>query len=465
MSNEVSGTPSVAKVVNAVKRDGFTTRMGMLLATLGSAVGLGNIWKFPYLTGANGGALFVLIYLVAVLLIGIPVMVAELGIGRSAQANAVNAMTKVSPNRFPWWIIGAMGIFGSFIIMAYYSEVAGWVLAYIPKIIATPSLSTNPTIAKDAFGALVTNPIQSIIWQWVDLAIITAIIIFGVSKGIESAAKKVIPVLLGLLVIVAIRSLTLPGAAAGLKFLFMPDFTKVTGSTILAAMGLAFFKLSIGMGVMITYGSYFRKEQDIPATAVRVALSDVGIALLAGVAIFPAVFAYGFEPAAGVSLLFNTIPAVFASMPGGHIFCVIFFVLTFLASIGAQLSLVEAVIAFITERFHISRKVGTAITIGMMLVAGAPAALSNSSMANVTIFGKTFFDLFDYMSSNILLPLGGLLICIFIGWVWGYKNYQAAIGTENNKNEKVVKTLFFLTRYVAPVLILVVFLSGFGLIK
>ncbi len=459
MSVERSEKPSV-------DRAKFATNLGVLAATLGSAVGLGNIWKFPYLTGSNGGAAFLLVYIVCMLLIGIPVMIAELTLGREARANAIATMQKLAPARQPWWLIGAAGVLAAFMIMAFYSEVAAWVFAYIVKAIGGGILSTDPTVTKTAFGALVSNPLLSLLWQWIDLAVVGSIILLGVNKGIESATKKLMPVLLFLLVLVGIRSITLPGAGQGLAFLFQPDFSKLTAASFLIAMGLAFFKLSVGMGTMITYGSYFRDDQNIPSTAIRVAFSDLAVSLLAGVAIFPAVFAFGYEPNAGPSLLFQTIPSVFASMPFGGIFMVIFFILTAIASIGAQISLVEVPVAFLEEKFHLGRKKASIITIVGIALVGSLAALSNSTLASVQIFGLTFFDLFDYATSNILLPLGGLFIAIFISWVWGYKKLSAALGNKGQlSNQKIIKVLYGILLVVTPVLVTIVLLNGLKIIK
>ncbi|HPH94899.1 MAG TPA: sodium-dependent transporter [Anaerolineaceae bacterium] len=447
-------------------RDRFSSRLGVLAATLGSAVGLGNIWKFPSVIGSNGGAVFILIYLCMVVLVGIPVAVLEISLGRKACSNAVGTMRKLAPKGSFWWIVGAMGILAAFLIMAFYTEVAGWVFAYIFQSLTGTILSSQKEVTGTAFTALITDPIQSLVWQWVNLAVIGVIILFGVSKGIENATKRLMPILLGLLVLVSIRSLTLPGAAEGLNFLFMPDFSKVGPTTILVALGLAFFKLSIGMGCMITYGSYFRDDQDIPTTSVRVALGDLTIALLAGIAVFPAVFAYGFEPGAGPALLFITIPAVFASMPLGNIFMVLFFILAYIASIGAQLSLLEVSVSFINDHFHFSRRKGSLITIGLIALLGSTAALSNSLLANVKLFGLTAFDLFDFVSSNVLLPLGGLLLCVFVGWVYGYERFKADVTNNGELNNAwVAKGLFFLIRFVAPVLILLIFLNSLNIIK
>ncbi len=442
----------------------FATGLGILMATLGSAVGLGNIWKFPTLTGTNGGAAFLFIYIACVILIGLPVMVAEQALGRSGRSDAVSTFKKLAPGKL-WWIIGAGGVLAAFMIMAFYTEVAGWVLAYIFKSLGSGLLTSDQAVTSQAFVDLISNPVQSLGFQWADLLITGAIILLGVSKGIEAATKRLLPLLFGLLVLVSIRSLTLDGASQGLAFLFTPDFSKVTVNTVLDAMGLAFFKLSIGMGCMITYGAYYRKEQDIPATASRVVLADLAISLLAGIAIFPAVFAFGFEPAAGPSLLFITIPAVFSSMPLGSIFMVIFFILTFIASIGAQLSLLEVITAYLENTFNLSRKVGTAITVISLALVGSTAALSNSLLANVKLFGMNFFDLFDFGSSNILLPVGGFFITIFAGWFWGKKDYYAQVTNEGSlKNSRVVNLLFTITRYVSPVLVLIVLLRGLKII-
>ena len=456
-----SGTKNSAK---AVQRGGFTTALGALFATLGSAVGLGNIWKFPSQTGTSGGAAFIIVYLLATLLVGLPVMISEIAMGRSARANAIETMRKVSPSKKqPWWLIGAGGALAAFLIMAFYTEVAGWVFAYIFKSISGGFLSTDPNVTSQAFVDLISNPWQSLLWQWVVLVVITIIIIRGVSKGIEATTKRLIPLLFVLLLVVDIRSLTLPGAVEGLKFLFTPDFSKLTGATILAAMGLAFFKLSVGMGTMITYGSYWKDEQNIPGTTTRVMLSDLLVSMLAGIAIFPAVFAFGLQADAGPSLLFITIPAVFASMPFGGVFMVLFFVLAAVAATGAMLSLIEVPVAFLNEQFKLPRAAGAIITAVLLGLIGSLAALSSSVLADVTVFGKNFFDLFDFLSSNILLPVGGFFITLFVGWFWGYDKFKQVLTNHGAlKNEKLVRVIFLLIKFVTPLLVLVVLLNGLG---
>ncbi|WP_348945183.1 sodium-dependent transporter [Chitinibacter sp. FCG-7] len=445
-------------------RDGFTSTFGVLVATLGSAVGLGNIWKFPYLTGTNGGASFLVVYLLATLLVALPVMIAEIMLGRASRANAVTAFEQLAPKSQKFWtVIGYMGLVSAVLILAFYTGVAGWVFAYIFKSITGAIHSTDPATAKAAFGEMVSNPTQALFWQWVVLAWTGAIIMMGVSKGIEAVAKKLMPLLFLLLVLLCIRSLTLPGAMEGVKFLFAPDFSKITAPVVLTAVGLAFFKLSIGMGTMLTYGSYFRQEQNIPATATRVMLADLSVSLLAGLAIFPAVFAFGFEPSAGPSLVFMTIPAVFASMPFGTVFMALFFVLAAIAATGAILSILEVPVAMMSERFGFSRKKATAISVGVIGLFGVPASLSSSLSADMKLFGLNAFDLFDYISSNILMPLGGILICLFVGWVYGLPQLKKQLSNNGTLNNSfVIKAVFVLVRYITPVLIGVIMLRGLG---
>ncbi|WP_174874537.1 sodium-dependent transporter [Vogesella oryzae] len=453
VSNEATGN----------SRDGFTSSFGVLAATLGSAVGLGNIWKFPYVTGANGGAGFLVVYLLATLLVGLPVMIAEISLGRRAKADAITTLRTLAPSGQKWWLVGLSGVIAAFLITSFYSEVAAWVFAYVFKAIRGDILSSDPAVTSAAFGALISDPWQSLLWQWGVLLLMGGILAFGVAKGIEAVTKKLMPLLFILLIVIGIRSLMLPGAAAGLAFLFTPDWSKLSASVVLVAMGLAFFKLSIGMGTMITYGSYFRDEQNIPATTFRVMTADLFVSMLAGIAIFPAVFSFGFQPAAGPSLLFITIPAVFASMPFGHLLMVLFFVLSAVAATGAMLSLLEVPVSVMVGRFAISRPVATAITVLLLALVGASCALSNNTLADTKLFGMTFFDLFDYLSSNILLPLGGICICLFVGWIWGKEQLSATLSNHGVlSNGKIVSMVYLLLKFITPVLIALVMLKGLG---
>lgn len=447
-------------------RDGFATKLGVLTATLGSAVGLGNIWKFPYMAGENGGAAFLFIYLAATIVVGLPVMISEIMMGRHARSNAITTWKKVAPNNSLWMLVGVSGVLAAFAIMSFYTDVVGWVFSYVIQAVTGGLNSTDPAVGEAAFNATVSAPATSLAWQWGVLAMCSVIIIGGVKSGIEKTTKTLMPILLGMLIIVCIRSLTLPGASKGLAFLFNPDFSKVTAEVVLMAMGLAFFKLSIGMGTMMTYGSYFRADANVPMVATRVMLADLTVSLLAGIAIFPAVFSYGFEPAAGPGLLFMTVPAVFSSMPLGQVFMVVFFVLTGLATIGAMLSLFEVPVAFMIESgLGWSRKKATIATAIGLGLCGVPATLSFSTMSDITLFGLNFFDFYDYLSSNLLMPIGGFFICVFAGWFWGRENVERALSNRNTlRNRAIITAYSVIVKYVTPLLVVAVLLKGLGIL-
>jgi len=447
-------------------RDGFSSRFGVFAATLGSAVGLGNLWKVPYMTGANGGAAFLLVYLLATLLIGLPVMMAELSMGRKSRANAITTLQKLSPSQAPWWLVGVLGMLAAFLILAFYSEVAAWIFAYIAKAISGRAISSDPAVTGAELAALIGDPMQSLLWQWLVLGLIGGILMFGVTKGIEAVAKRLMPLLFVLLVVLCAVSLTLDEAGAGLAFLFKPDLSELTTASVLAAMGLAFFKLSVGMGTMMTYGSYFKADQDIPLTAFRVMCADITVSLLAGIAIFPAVFTFGFVPEAGPSLVFITLPAVFSQLPFGQVLMVAFFVLAAVAATGALLSLLEVPIAILHERLHISRPRATLITLGLLALPAAAAALSQNLLSELQVAGMTLFTLFDYLSSNIVLPLGGILIAIFVGWRWGWPAFSDAISNGGElRNLRLARVVFTLLKYLTPILILLVMASGLGVFQ
>jgi len=450
-------------------REGFATTLGVLTATLGSAVGLGNIWKFPSMAGSNGGAAFMFIYVIATFLVGLPVMISEHVIGRTARANAITSLRKLAPKQI-WWLIGVAGVISAFLIMAFYTEVAAWVFAYIPSAISGALNSTDPAVTSQAFSNLIGSPWKSLIWQWVVLAWVAAIILAGVSRGIEAMTKRLLPILFCILIIINIRSLTLAGAGEGLAFLFKPNWSSITWPIVLSAVGLAFFKLSVGMGTMITYGSYYKEDQNIPLNALRVMGSDLLVSILAGMAIFPTVFTYGFQPDAGPSLLFITMPAVFSSLPGGpivqNLFMVLFFLLAGVAATGAMLSLFEVPVAYLVERLDWSRRKATLITAVALAVVGSTAALSSSTLADFKLLDRTMFDLFDFMSSNVLLPLGGLAITVFVGWRWGLPAVTKGLTNDGKLNNlPVVKAFFFVAKFVTPILVAVVLLNGLGIIK
>lgn len=457
---------AIANDVTAqLSRDRFATRLGVIAATLGSAVGLGNIWRFPFLTGANGGAAFIIVYLLCTLLVGLPIMISEIALGRWAKGNAVATLVKLAPKQQPWWLIGAAGVLATFVFLGFYTTVVGWVFAYIFKSASGALLSTNPQQNAQTFSQLITDPMQSLAWQWAALLVAGAILACGVAKGIEQATKWLMPVLFLLLLVVAIRGLMLPGAAQGLAFLFQPDFSKVNGAIILTAMGLAFFKLSLGMGAMITYGSYFPDDQNIPLTATKVMLADLAVSMLAGIAIFPAVFSFGFQPDAGPGLLFITIPAVFASIPFGNVFVVMFFLLAAIAATGAMLSLMEVPVAFIHEQFGLSRRTTTILVVALLALIGSAAALSNSVLADFKIIGMTMFELYDFVTSNVLLPLGGLFTSLFVGWVWGFNDVKQALTNKGTmRNDRIVYAFYGIVKLITPVLVVIVLLNGLKLL-
>ncbi|WP_297228528.1 sodium-dependent transporter [uncultured Desulfovibrio sp.] len=442
----------------AAARDHFSSRLGVLAATLGSAVGLGNIWKFPALVGQNGGASFLLVYALATLCIGLPLMLAELAIGRAGRRNVVDVFRVIAP-RSGWWIIGMGAILSCIVILGFYSDVAGWVFAYIFKSALGGTGTSDPKAAWETFSLLTGDPWASLGWQWGVLILTGAIIMRGASKGIEKVTRVLMPLLFLLLLGICLRSLTLPGAGEGLRFLFMPQWGRISGEVILTAMGLAFFKMSVGMGCMLIYGSYFKEEVNIPATALRVMVCDLLVSLLAGIAIFPAVFSFDFEVTQGPALLFMTVPAVFASLPGGHLLATIFFVLSGIAATGAILSLLEVPVSCLAERLCCSRaKAVPAVLAGLMLL-GAPATLSLGIWKDFKICGMSFFDLYDALSSMLLMPVCGIATCLFVGYSAAGEQVLARLG-----NGRAPRAVRFLCRTATPLLILLVLLHGLGLI-
>lgn len=453
---------------NDSKRERFSSGLAVFFATLGSAVGLGNIWKFPYLTGKFGGGAFLFVYLVCIVFVGIPVMVSEFYIGRKTRKNAVGAFERLKPGS-PWKVIGFMGILSSYFIMFFYSCVAGWVYYYVFKAVKGDLASVTTESAKAQFNSALIGPLSPILWQLAVMAVVSAILISGVKKGIERITKTLMPVLFVLILICDFRALTLPGAFEGLDFLFRLDFTKITPTVILTALGLAFFKLSVGMGTMITYGSYFTEDNNMMATSVKVALSDTAISILAGIAIFPTVFSFHLEPGAGPGLLFMTIPLVFSWIPMGNILVIAFFMLAAIAATTAMISLVEVPVAYMSEEKGLSRKLAVLINSAVIFVIGILATLSASKgsiLGGITFLGKGFFDLFDYLSSNILLPVGGLLIAIFVGYAGQRDSVVNELSNHGQlKNASLIKLFFIILKIVTPVLLIIIFLNSIGIIR
>jgi neurotransmitter:Na+ symporter, NSS family len=445
-------------------RDSFGSRFGVIAATAGSAIGLGNIWRFPYVAGENGGGAFLIIYLGFILVIGIPVMLSEFTIGRSAQRNVFGSFKKLAPGK-PWYLIGLMGVGAAFMILAFYTAVAGWTLEYIFQSVVNGFEGLSSNQLNDMFYSFIGTPWRPLLWFFVFMALTAAIIMSGVQKGIEKYTKILMPMLLVLLFILVVRSVTLPGAASGISFLFKPDFSKITPSTILEALGQAFFSLSIGMGTLITYGSYIQKNDNLGNTAVSVAFADTFIAILAGLAIFPAVFAFGIEPGSGEGLVYITLPNIFQQMPGGYFFSLTFFILLGVAALTSTISVLEVIVAFFSEELGLKRKAATWLATSSVSILGVMCVLSSSTMADVQIFGFTVFDLMNFTSANILLPLGGFFIVIFVAWFLGRDKAKEELSNNGLLKVKYMPFLMFVVKFLAPLAIAFIFLQGVGLIN
>lgn len=440
------------------KREHWATRAGFVLATAGSAVGLGNIWRFPYMTGEHGGAAFMLIYLFAVLLLGYPLVVNEMALGRAAQRDPVGVFKVLAPNS-PWWLLGALGVFTGFIILSYYAVVAGWSLAYISKVVVA---TTVPGIDHArVFQDHISGVWEPILWQALFMILTVGIIAAGVVKGIQRWSMVLMPLLFVLLLILIVRSVTLPGAGEGLAYYLHPDFSKVTGRTLLAALAQAFFSLSLGMGAIMTYGSYLDDKDEIPSNAILVAGLDTGVALLAGFALFPAIFALGFEPGAGPGLAFITLPAVFAQMPLGAFFGVLFFVLLAIAALTSAISLLEVVTAWLMDEKDWSRRKAAAAMGLVIFIVGLPATLGYSVLKDFSFPGLNMdlLDTYDWISNSIFLPLGGFLMAVFTGYVWGAKHAIPEVN-KGHRRFTVGQGWAFLIRYVVPVLIFFIMAVG-----
>ena len=444
-------------------RDSFGSKAGVIAAAAGSAVGLGNIWRFPYVAGENGGGAFLIIYLGFILAIGFPVMLAELTIGRRAQLNALGSFKKLAPGK-PWYLIGLMGIVAAFLILAFYSTIAGWTLEYLVQAVGNGFTGKNSEQLKESFEIFQGGTFRPILWQMVFMFLTGYIVYAGVKKGIERYTKILMPVLILLIIVICIRSVTLPGAKEGLLFLFKPDFTKITWAVVLDALGQAAFSLSIGMGTLITYGSYIQKKENLPVTALQVTAADTLIAVMAGIMIFPAVFAFNIDPAEGFGLVFIVLPNIFAQMAGGYIFSIIFFTLLAIAALTSTVSVLEVVVAYFSEELKMTRKKATIIGSVAISIVGLFATLSFGPLKNATILNRTIFGWFNELSANILLPLGAICIVVFAGWYLGKKNVMDEISNKGALKARFINVFMIILKFVAPIAITFVFLYGLGLL-
>ena len=447
------------------KRDGFTSKFGIIAAAAGSAIGLGNIWRFPYVVGENGGGAFLLVYLGFVVLLGIPVMLSEFVIGRKAKRNTFGAFKEIAPGTL-WPIIGVMGIVAAFVILAFYSTIAGWTLHYLYISVINGFQGRDTAELTLMFEKFQISTFLPVFWQMIFIILTAVIILSGVKKGIEKYSKILMPFLLLLLVALSVRSVTLPGSFEGLVFLFKPDFAKLDSTVILGALGQAFFSLSIGMGALITYSSYFPSRTNLSNTAFEVSIADVVIAILAGIAIFPAMFSLGMQPEqGGAGLIFMVLPNVFLQIPGGYFISIAFFILLSIAALTSSISIMEVVVAFLVEEFNILRRYATVITAVAAAFVGVFCTLSWGALKNVTIGGRNIFDLLDFTASNVLLPVGGLLIVIFVGWYMSHADVKNELSNQGALKLKVFGVFRFLIKFIAPVAIAIIFLNAIGILN
>ena len=418
-------------------------KLSAVLVAAGSSVGLGNIWRFPYVAGDNGGGAFLVIYILCVLLLGLPIMVAEFSVGRASHRNAVGAYRALAPK---WSFLGYNGVVAAFLILGFYFVVSGWTAEYMVHSV-TGSLARYTTADeyKSVFENFIQNPWRPVLYTALFVLATHFVIAMGVQKGIERSAKVL-----------------MPGGEEGLRFLFRPDFSKVTPSTVLVALGQAFFSLSIGIGTMVTYASYFKPDTNLRHTALNVTILDTLVAVLAGVVIFPAVFSVGIEPSSGPSLVFITLPGIFNSMPLSMVWSSVFFLLLVVAALTSTISLHEVVTVYLHEEWHLSRKTAAWLTTAATAALASLASLSLGVLSGWTICGLSLFDSLDFLTANILLPAGGFFTCVFVGWKLDRQILRDQITNNGELKFRIYGVFIFLLRYVCPAVLLLIFLDNLG---
>lgn len=442
---------------NNSSRDQWGSKLGFILAAAGSAVGLGNLWKFPYMAGKNGGGAFVIVYVSMLFLVGFGLMIAEIALGRKTQLSPIGAYRKIKEK---WAWVGGLGIAAAFLILSYYGVIGGWVINYFIKALTGSFNVSDPGVLAETFSSFTSSTGLPIFYQALFMIFTLVIVLGGIGKGIEKASTIMMPTLFILLIILAGRSLTLNGAADGLKYLLVPDFTQITGEVILSAMGQVFFSLSLGMGALLTYGSYLDKKTDIPKSSTWILFLDTAVAILAGIVILPAVFTYGFDVSVGPGLMFITLPAVFSQMPLGGLFGTLFFLLVFFAAITSSISLLEVVVSYAVDEWNMPRKTSTFVVAFIIFLVGIPTSLSLGVWSGVSIFGMNIFDLYSYITDNILLTGGGFMLSIFVGWIWGTDNALKEITNDGTLNFAFAKPWAFIVKYLAPIIIAVIFIRS-----
>lgn len=445
-------------------REQWSTKLGFILSAAGSAIGLGAIWKFPYMAGMSGGGAFLLIFIIFTIFVGLPILLAEFIIGRGSQKDAVSAYSFFAPGS-SWHLIGRMGIVASFILLSFYSVVGGWILYYMIKTLSGSLSGLTDNEYGVLFNQFIANPNIAVISQLIFIIITIIVVAKGVQKGIERASKIMMPALFIFFIILIIRSLTLDNAIEGIRFFLYPDFSNLNSHTILFALGQSFFAISVGVSVMVTYSSYLSKEENLPKSAFSIVMMNIIISLLAGLAIFPAVFSFNFEPTEGPGLLFVVLPAVFDKMPFGAFFLFIFLALFLFAALTSAFSMLEIIVASTTKGDQTKRRKMTWIIGLFIFIVGIPSALSYGILGDFKIFGKTFFDLSDYLVSNLLLPLGALAISIFASRKISRARLLQEISTGSSNGKKIFSVWYLIIKYLAPIAIIIVFLDVLGVFK
>jgi len=447
-------------------REQWGSRIGFILAAAGSAIGLGNIWRFPYLVGENGGAAFIFVYLICIFVIGLSLVVVEMIIGRTGQKNPVGSFRALSDGN-PFWIsIGLLGVLTGFLILSYYNVIAGWSLGYVVESIKGSFQSlAKPEEAGVLFQQFSSSAIWSIVYSAIFMSLTVFVIYYGVTKGIELASKWLLPLLFFLLLILVIRGITIDGAKEGILYLVKPNLSLITPRVILVALGQAFYSLSLGMGALLTYGSYLSKKENIPICALSMVTLDTTVALLAGFMIFPALFAMGLQPGQGIALLFNILPVLFNSIPGGYYFRIVFFILICLAALTSTISLLEVIVSYFVDEFNLKRK-NVTIAIGVFVfLLGIPSVLSFGAWKELKLFHMTVFQFADFVTSNIFLPVGGICMALFVGWFWGKDKVLSCVQEGSSGFKGWIASLWlFVVRYVTPIMILLVCLLLIGIL-
>ena len=441
------------------KRASFGGKLSAILVAAGSAIGLGSIWRFPYMAGEHGGAAFLLVYLLCVFVVGIPVMLAEFSVGRHTKMNAVGGYRSLSK---PWRFLGYCGVLGAMFISGYYYIVAGWSLEYMVSSVFGPLYSSADSFT-DQFASFQASWRQ-ILYTIIFILLTHLIIMRGVEKGIEKASKVMMPALFVILIIMAVRVAFMPGAGEGYRFFLEPNFEKAfSAKTIFMAIGQAFFSLSVGMGCMVTYASYFKKDNNLASTSFSVALLTLLVAILAGLVIFPAVFSAGLEPTEGASLIFVTLPEIFKDMPFAALWSVVFFILLTMASLTSTISFHEVLTAYFLEEFNLSRKNATRVTSGISIALCLLSLLWVFDIDMLDLKNTSFFDIFDYVTANVLMPLGGLFTCIFVAWRMKPEFLRNEITNYGELRGRAFPLLYYTLKYVTPLLIIYIFLKNLGL--